>query len=74
MRSPHPPLVALPTATVSDLVVVALGSPRPAVVLVESPASEESTSEAREAPVLVTLGAHGASQGTACVEVDGANP
>jgi hypothetical protein len=74
MRSPHPPLAASPTATVSDLAVVTLGSPRSVVVLVESPTSEESTSEAREAPVLVTLGAHGASQGAACVEVDGANP
>jgi hypothetical protein len=61
MRSPLPPLVASPTASVSDLAMVALGSPRLAVVLVESLTSEEPTSEAREAPILVTPGAHGAS-------------
>jgi hypothetical protein len=58
----RPPLVASPTASVGDL------------AMVESPASEESTSEARGAPISVTPRVDGTSQGTACVEVDGAGP
>jgi hypothetical protein len=41
------------------------------LAMAESPASEELTLKAREAPVLVMLGADGALQGAACVEVDG---
>jgi hypothetical protein len=48
----RPPLVASLAASMGDL------------AMVESPASEEPKSEAREAPVLVTPGANGSSQGT----------
>jgi hypothetical protein len=57
-----PPLVASPVASVGDL------------AMVESPASEESTSEARGAPISVTPRVDGTSQGTTCVEVDGVGP
>jgi hypothetical protein len=42
--------------------------------VVESPVSEEPWSEAWEAPGPVTLGAHGTSQGTVSIEVDGVGP
>jgi hypothetical protein len=60
--SPRPPLVASSATRVSDLAVA------------ESPTSKGPTSEAREALVLVTPSANGASQGATCVEVDGVGP
>jgi hypothetical protein len=39
-----------------------------------TPISEEPTSEAWEALVLVMLGADGLSQGASCIEVSGAGP
>jgi hypothetical protein len=56
------PLVASSDVSVCDL------------AMLESPASEDPTPKAWEVPVLVMPGADGASQGTACVEVDGASP
>jgi hypothetical protein len=60
--SPCPPLVASSSTSMGDLAVV------------QSPASEEPTSEAWEAPVLVTPGANSTSQGAACIELGGASP
>jgi hypothetical protein len=62
VMSPRPPLVASSAVSMGDQ---ALG---------ESLTSKESTSEAREGPVLVTLGSDGVLQGAACVNVDGAGP
>jgi hypothetical protein len=43
------------------------------LAVVECPTSEEPTSEAWEVSILMMLGADGASQGDAYVEVDGAS-